>query len=451
MTLMSEVRAPRTTTGGDGCAASSPVVHSLSERSGRTDSSAAAATGVRALLCHPGTQHSFRLAEQLARLGLLSRFCSSVVLRRESVVYRAAMRLSPARTRGAICNRTLSGVRGQLIAQSPHLELRYLLARYAGRPDEEAFHAKAESFQAGINRRAILTATHIIGFDGASWDLALRAATLGRTFVLDRTAVHHRTHAAVMDLIASRYGARWLVDVKPAGVRDVEERELAAAGRIVVASRFSRDSLVSAGIEPSRIDVNAYGVDSTLFNPGGRLVGPSRRRPIRFLFVGALTAFKGLPVLLDAFRALPKGSATLSLVGRASPQLVSLMPREPGFEILGQRARGEVSELMRSHDVLVFPSLLDGFGLVLLEAMACGMPVIATFSCAGPDLVTDGEHGFVVQSANAAALSGRMRAFVDHPDVIPAMSSAARARAERFTWNKYGDRWAATLAAAVTT
>jgi glycosyltransferase involved in cell wall biosynthesis len=94
---------------------------------------------------------------------------------------------------------------------------------------------------------------------------------------------------------------------------------------------------------------------------------------------------------------------------------------------------------MASHDVFVFPSLFEGFGLVLLEAMAMGLPIITTPHTAGPDLITDGIEGFIVPIRSADAIAGRLDLLRRNPDLRTDMGERARRRAAEFTWEQYGD------------
>ena len=96
---------------------------------------------------------------------------------------------------------------------------------------------------------------------------------------------------------------------------------------------------------------------------------------------------------------------------------------------------------MRQCDVLVFPSYCDGFALVLLEALASGMPIISTEATAAPDLIEEGVEGFLIQSGDLDALRQAMKFCADNPDKIKVMGEAARRCAERFSWDSYGDRW----------
>ena len=93
---------------------------------------------------------------------------------------------------------------------------------------------------------------------------------------------------------------------------------------------------------------------------------------------------------------------------------------------------------MREHDVLVFPSLFEGFGLVITEAMSQGTPVITTDRTAGPDLITHGENGWLIKAGSTEDLQQAIEALIGKPDVIAANGRAAMETAKKRPWEKYG-------------
>jgi glycosyltransferase involved in cell wall biosynthesis len=101
---------------------------------------------------------------------------------------------------------------------------------------------------------------------------------------------------------------------------------------------------------------------------------------------------------------------------------------------------------MQQCDVFVLPSYFEGFGLVLLEAMASGLPIITTTATAGPDILTEGTDGWNIEPGDLASLVERMNYCLEHPAEVREMGRQARATAQRFTWSAYGERWMRILA-----
>jgi glycosyltransferase involved in cell wall biosynthesis len=102
---------------------------------------------------------------------------------------------------------------------------------------------------------------------------------------------------------------------------------------------------------------------------------------------------------------------------------------------------------MRSHDVLVFPSLFEGFGLVITEAMSQGTPVITTDRTAGPDLITHGKNGWLIQAGSTESLVQQLEMLVKNPVAVKEAGANARKTAAARPWCIYGSELVAAIAA----
>ncbi len=100
----------------------------------------------------------------------------------------------------------------------------------------------------------------------------------------------------------------------------------------------------------------------------------------------------------------------------------------------------DVPQLLRDGDVLILPSAQDGFGSVVLEAMACGLPVIVSNRVGAKDWVKDGVNGFIFPFGNREALEERMAWFVSDFSRVESLRAQARATAEQCSWENYGRR-----------
>jgi alpha-maltose-1-phosphate synthase len=94
---------------------------------------------------------------------------------------------------------------------------------------------------------------------------------------------------------------------------------------------------------------------------------------------------------------------------------------------------------MRQHDVLVFPSLFEGFGLVIGEALSQGLPVITTANTGGPDILRDGQDGFIVPIRDSEAIAQRLLQLHEDRQLLKQMSDSARQRAAQLHWQSYKD------------
>lgn len=220
-----------------------------------------------------------------------------------------------------------------------------------------------------------------------------------------------------------------------------KDEELALADVVMVASSFTRRTLEQApGPFTKPVHVIPYGAPLSLeAAPAAPVV---RRGPLRVLFVGSLGQRKGLSYLLEAVRMLGSG-VELTLVGTKTAEMCAPLNAALGLHRwIPTLPHDLVLREMSRHDVFVFPSLFEGFGLVLLEALAQGLPVIATPNTAGPDLIEDGASGFIVPIRSAQAIAEKLDLLARDPALLCAMKVAARQTALRYTWEQYRARLA---------
>lgn len=403
---------------------------------------------MRVLLAHPGTQHASRLARELASRGLLGEFWTGLTLAENGATARLATALRRFEPFRGLSNRIARGVPAAALRRLPANEVRALLRLRRGRESLRVLHERNELFQLAIPESSLRDHAAIIGFDTSSWQLAQRAASLDRPLYLDRTIAHPAALARLEHEMHRRY-PDWCPapQPRPAWLVAAEAEEHRLARRIVVGGAFARETLVAEGIPAGKIVVNPYGVDWDRFAQA--VVPPAGARPLRFLFLGSHIARKGLPVLLDAWRALgtQRADAELWLAGPCGPRERQLIPNLPGLHVLGQVPHADVPALLARTDVLVLPSLFEGFGLVLLEALAAGLPFIATLHTGAADLPTVETFGRRVQVGSVEALEAALAGYLQRPPDRPAVIAACTSLHDSLSWAAYGERWAGMLRA----
>ena len=163
---------------------------------------------------------------------------------------------------------------------------------------------------------------------------------------------------------------------------------------------------------------------------------PSRSHCAPSLF-GSLGQRKGISYLLEAVKSCGR-EVELTLIGRKTTEdCFPLNHATEKYRWLPSLPHHEILKEMSRHHVLVLPSLFEGFGLVILEAMAQGAVVIATNHTAAPDLMTDGVDGFVIPVRSAEAITRKLDFLAANPDRLQEMSQAATRTAARFRWENY--------------
>ena len=232
------------------------------------------------------------------------------------------------------------------------------------------------------------------------------------------------------------------------GAADSDEKlarkddELRLADRVFVASSFTRKTLDAAPAGAADIHVIPYG-SPRVSSEEPKMAGEG---PLRVLFAGALSQRKGLSYLLEAVRQLGR-HVELTLIGMKLPGKCAPLDRAlREHRWIPSLPHEEVLREMRRHDVFVFPSLFEGFGLVILEAMSQGVPVITTPHTAGPDLIEEGRSGFIVPIRSAPAIADRLHLLAGDRALLAAMKRAAWAAAAALKWSDYRTRLAALVA-----
>jgi teichuronic acid biosynthesis glycosyltransferase TuaC len=207
------------------------------------------------------------------------------------------------------------------------------------------------------------------------------------------------------------------------------------AAAVIAVSRALKEKLVALGTDSERVHVLRNGVDSELFKPLERehVAQQSSIRARTLLSVGNLLAFKGHGIAIEALALLPE--CHLVIVGDGPDRSAfEALARRCGVaervRFVGSLSQEELRRYYAGADALVLASSREGSPNVLLEAMACGTPVIATDVGGVSEIVTAPQAGIVLDERSAAALArGVRRLFGQYPD-----RKATRAFAEKFGW-----------------
>lgn len=216
---------------------------------------------------------------------------------------------------------------------------------------------------------------------------------------------------------------------------DRKDEELRLADHIFVASSFTKSTLQDCPFETAKVDVVPYGFPA---------VGPEKEtnglesRPLKVLYVGGLTQRKGLADVFAVHEQL-KADMELTVLGRGNTKdCKPLRLALNQVNWIESAPHSEVIRIMREHDVLVFPSLFEGFGLVITEAMSQGTPVITTDRTAGADLIRHGHNGWLIEASSTEALKTQVEELLNQKQLIVDCGINARLTASQRPWSTYG-------------
>jgi glycosyltransferase involved in cell wall biosynthesis len=290
--------------------------------------------------------------------------------------------------------------------------------------------------------------TGVYAYEDGALEQFKRARSLGLATVYDLPIGYWREHKRIIEEETLRRpewsGTMNILRDSPEKLRR-KDAELSLADAVVVASSYTRSTLNSHP-SPSLLDratVIPYGFPPVL--PRGRerqasdLLRIRSTGTLRVLFIGALSQRKGLADVLDAAEQL-RDRVELTIVGRLVespndvPPLARGLSRHRWIPSLPHEA---ILEAMRLTDVLLFPSLFEGFGLVLSEGMSQGAAVLATDRTAAPDLFGDGSAGRLVSASTPMEIVQVLDDWLSHPHKVIAIQAAAQERAQTRPWAAY--------------
>ena len=243
---------------------------------------------------------------------------------------------------------------------------------------------------------------------------------------------------AVMQAKSLREKVRWIM-FYPFFMQNIVMKRI---DRIITGSNHSAQSILQVfGVPASHVEIIHDGVDTDTFRP---LEGVEKK-PNGILFVGnSEDRNKGARYLVEALHILQREiDFHLTFVDRPReelrlvPSLVKRWGLQSRVTFTGRVSTEELVRLYNSAEILVSPSVYEGFGLPAAEAMACGVPVVSTTAGALPEVVAHGETGWLAPPGNAAALADGIRRLMADAELRKRMGAAGRQRMlERFTWRE---------------
>jgi len=267
-------------------------------------------------------------------------------------------------------------------------------------------------------------------FSGVSEEIlsAAKSQTVLRMMV--RGSAHIRTQARILEEEELRSGTKQ--DHPSSWIIAREEREYALADRILVLSGFARNSFISDGVHPDKLGLLPLGARLDHFRPSPSVVEArcSRIRTgaqLHILFVGTICFRKGMLDVAAILRSPDMGRFRFRFVGPVTQEVRTLVrDLRPLAEFVPKQPQHELPRIYEWGDLFLFPTVEDGFAQVLAQANAAALPVLTTTNCCGPDLIHEGETGWVMPIRSPESFIERLRWCDSHRDQLAEM-----------VWNAY--------------
>jgi glycosyltransferase involved in cell wall biosynthesis len=288
----------------------------------------------------------------------------------------------------------------------------------------------------------IVDPTILIALSGSGLNTAKVVKEKGGVYICDRGS----THIQFQDEILREEYNKWGFKFKGVDPRiiDKELKEYQLADKITIPSTFAKNSFIEKGIDESKIVQIPYGINLSRF----KKVSEVPNDVFRVIWVGGVSLRKGFMYAFNAFKKLEHPKKEFLIIGSISEEIKTLLTKENLENVIfkGNVNNTKLKEYYSSSHVFIMPSIEDGFGMVLGEALACGCPIITTTNTGGVDLFDDEEEGYIVPIRSSEKILEKMQFLADNPEIQKAMSRKSLIKAKNIGgWDAYGDLWKALI------
>ena len=262
------------------------------------------------------------------------------------------------------------------------------------------------------------------------------AKQIGIRTILQRGSSHMITQQKILAEEYDKYGIK--TKPTPSFIVEKELQEYREADYIEVPSSFAYESFLDQGITEEKMIRGFRGVDLSHFQQIKK-----EESIFRIIYAGMLSIQKGSHYLLQAINELRLPNCEFWHLGKISAEMVDFIKKYKTKNIIfkGHRPQNELYRYYSQGSVFVMPSIHDGFGMVINQAMACGLPVVCTENTGGPDVIEDGKEGFIVPIRDVEALKERILYLYENQGICREMGKMAKLKvSSAFTWDDYGEK-----------
>lgn len=274
----------------------------------------------------------------------------------------------------------------------------------------------------------------VIGYEKSCLRSFEAAKEYGAVTVLDLAQVH----AGFIEDLRDKYaffknitGSEKLFEA----IKNVKLKEYELADTILVLSEFAKQTMIDRGIPEDKLRLMHLGYDPIKFIPKNNYA-PSDTT-LQLVFIGTVSYRKGIHLLLDFIKSTVF-NIHLTIAGPLGENVTKEMFHHPNITYHSFVQHDEMVKLLHHSDVFVFPSYLDSWAMVVIEAMACGLPVIVTEHTGAKEAVNN-ECGFVIPVDDALALKEKVEFFYTHREAVEQMGRAATEQVKKYQWQQYYD------------
>ena len=166
-------------------------------------------------------------------------------------------------------------------------------------------------------------------------------------------------------------------------------------------------------------------------------VDQKNNQKLKILFVGSMSQRKGLADLFNALKILNTHHVSLTIVGQPAMPISFYRAQHTDFKHIPSCSNDTVKSIMRSHDILILPSIVEGCALVHLEALSCGLPIMITRNTGGEDFIDEKETGFLVPTGNPEKIAEKIEWLIYNRSILPEMKILSKNKSAKYKWEIY--------------
>ena len=394
------------------------------------------------ILSHSGKQHSYYVAKALLDLGFLKTFYTSSYITSPGL-----QRLMNKMGWHFWTRRFLQGLGGRKVAANWKYELKELFYRKViGNSNKinELVFDRDERFDKDLSKKLPSLNFDIFwGFQGSCRQSIEAANNKGKISVCEMTIAHLPFARRILQEEAGFY-PEWADSIDfmsfPANYEKRLIEEPLMAQKVIAISSFLKETLVQDGVEAGKITVVPLGfdADSISFSEKSESIV---NRPLRLLYAGKITQRKGIRYLLEAMSQFDKRDVELHVIGNIYGSGKAFQSYKSTCNYRSGISQQELFKLYGQYDALVFPSILEGFGLVTVEAMGAGLPVITTPNTNATEVIKNNSNGFLIPIRSSEAIVQAITKLRNMDDAsFQQMRLNARQTALQYTWDVHRNK-----------
>lgn len=375
---------------------------------------------MKVIVSHPGRQHSHQLVYALQEGNIPFIYFTGFFYKPDKFPYNILKKIK--KFEKEFKKKYSEKINPKYVVQNPFPEIKYRFIL----KDKNPWLKIGREFDKWVAKKLkYLDFDIFIGYELSSLESFKVCKEKNKICIYDLPIVAYNFQKEIFERYGKKYDEKEIF---------IKKQELNLADYIIVPSEIVKESLIKLNICEKKIIKIPYGVDISKFLPKEKY---EVSKTLKILFVGHVIWRKGIETILKVLKELKgKIDFEFNIVGGA-PEKEILEKYKGLYNYYPFLPHEKLVEIYKENDIFVFPSLIEGFAQVVLEAMACGLPVIVSNRAGSNDIVREGIDGFIIFPEDSNLLKEKIIYFYNNREKIYEMGKNASEQARKYTWEKY--------------